>query len=328
MKGIVTGVALAILAAGPAQPPAVVFPPPPDAARIRWVQDIRDGAEFRPREGFWRRVLHAVAGAPERVEIVRPWGVEVAGDLLLVCDPGAGVVHGLRRAERKYVRFPRSGALASPIDAAVDGSGRVHVTDSASREVLCFDPDGRRLFRHEGPFERPTGITYDAATDRLYIVDTARHAIVVRTPGGADAGSFGRRGDAEGELNFPVAISGDGRGRLWVTDAMNFRVQAFAVDGTPLGHFGALGDGPGDFEKPKGVAVDSAGRVWVVESLSDSVRIFDGTGALLLAFGREGRGPGEFWLPAGIDVEGDRIYVADAYNGRVQVFELIPGGEG
>jgi DNA-binding beta-propeller fold protein YncE len=46
-----------------------------------------------------------------------------------------------------------------------------------------------------------------------------------------------------------------------------------------------------------------------------------------MAFGREGHGPGEFWLPAGlfIDPRG-RIWVADSYNRRVQVFDYLPEG--
>ena len=49
---------------------------------------------------------------------------------------------------------------------------------------------------------------------------------------------------------------------------------------------------------------------------------------LLLAFGREGHGPGEFWLPAGIHIDAkDRIWVADSYNRRVQVFQYLRGDD-
>ena len=43
-----------------------------------------------------------------------------------------------------------------------------------------------------------------------------------------------------------------------------------------------------------------------------------------MAMGQEGRKPGEFWMPAGICVDKrDRIYVADFFNSRVQIFERI-----
>ena len=55
--------------------------------------------------------------------------------------------------------------------------------------------------------------------------------------------------------------------------------------------------------------------------------LFQPDGTLLMTFGQEGHGPGEFWLPGGIHADPDgRIYVADSYNRRVQVFEYRPEG--
>jgi hypothetical protein len=45
---------------------------------------------------------------------------------------------------------------------------------------------------------------------------------------------------------------------------------------------------------------------------------------LLMAWGEEGRGPGQFYLPGGLFIdEQDRIWVADTYNRRVQVFQYL-----
>ena len=64
--------------------------------------------------------------------------------------------------------------------------------------------------------------------------------------------------------------------------------------------------------------------LYVVDALFDGVQIFDREGALLLGFGSGGRAPGEFWLPTGAFIDPrDQIYVADSYNQRVQVFELV-----
>jgi hypothetical protein len=63
----------------------------------------------------------------------------------------------------------------------------------------------------------------------------------------------------------------------------------------------------------------------VIDSHFESIQIFDLQGALLLAFGEEGQGAGQFWLPTGIWIDDDdRIWVADSYNRRVQVFEYRP----
>ena len=43
-----------------------------------------------------------------------------------------------------------------------------------------------------------------------------------------------------------------------------------------------------------------------------------------MAFGQEGTAPGQFWLPAGIFIDDrNRIYVADSFNKRIQIFELL-----
>jgi hypothetical protein len=54
------------------------------------------------------------------------------------------------------------------------------------------------------------------------------------------------------------------------------------------------------------------------------VQIFTPDGQILMAFGQEGNGPGQFWLPAGIFIDDrNRIYVADSYNKRIQIFDLL-----
>jgi sugar lactone lactonase YvrE len=56
------------------------------------------------------------------------------------------------------------------------------------------------------------------------------------------------------------------------------------------------------------------------------VQIFDATGQLLLNFGQNGDGAGEFSLPNGVVIAPDNtIYIADAYNHRVQIFKYLGG---
>jgi DNA-binding beta-propeller fold protein YncE len=65
--------------------------------------------------------------------------------------------------------------------------------------------------------------------------------------------------------------------------------------------------------------------LYVVDAQFEAVELFNDTGNLLLDFGEEGHAPGEFWLPCGIFIDGNgRIWVADSYNHRVQVFDYLP----
>ena len=79
----------------------------------------------------------------------------------------------------------------------------------------------------------------------------------------------------------------------------------------------------------KGLALDGDGHLYVIDAHFECVQIFDDAGRLLLSFGREGHGPGEFWLPTGIHIDrNNRIWIADSYNRRVQVFEYLGDEEG
>jgi sugar lactone lactonase YvrE len=76
------------------------------------------------------------------------------------------------------------------------------------------------------------------------------------------------------------------------------------------------------------VAVDGAGRLMAVEGLYDGVEFFDAQGRFLFHLGGSGSEPGQFWLPGGLafDPVENLFFVADSYNGRVQVFRLLSGG--
>ena len=71
------------------------------------------------------------------------------------------------------------------------------------------------------------------------------------------------------------------------------------------------------------VDFDHLGRTVSSEWNRGLVRVIDGNGTLVDEFGGLGRGAGEFSGLAGIAVgEAGRIYAADAYNDRVQIFDL------
>ena len=61
-----------------------------------------------------------------------------------------------------------------------------------------------------------------------------------------------------------------------------------------------------------------------MDNQSEYLQIFEKSGQLLMALGQEGHGPGEFYLPSGITIDSrDRIWIADTYNRRVQVFQYL-----
>lgn len=307
----------------------LVWPEPPEQARIAYVGEFATLADFGIRPSFWGRVLGAAAG-PATAGMVRPMAVVATHDssIIFVADPDAHCVHRFDLQRRRYACLtPRGGEeTASPVGMALAPDGRLFVSDSVKAKIFRADINGRWLEpvigRHG--LKQPTGIVWDELDQLLFVSDTGDHTIKVLTPDGKLIRTFGRRGNQSGELNFPTYLSIGVNREVLVADSLNFRVQTFDLAGTYLDKFGENGDRPGDFARPKGVAADQFGHVYVVDTLMHLLQIFTAQGELLMALGGQGQGPGQFWLPNGLFITADNtIFVADSYNKRIQVFRYV-----
>ena len=326
LSGLIAGCAGGLVPptdlAAPSEP--LVWPKPPAKPRIKYLYGFREPADLGIKRPFFERLWAVIAGAENR-DMTRPYAIAVDGKRFAIADPGLPAVHLLDTDGKGYERIVQAGQLVlrSPVGVAFGGD-RLYVADSALGQVLAFDDDGE-FVGAIGDLQRPTGLAYDDEGGRLYVAETLAHRISVFDGAGALLFSFGGRGTASGAFNYPTHLF-LGHGRLYVNDTMNFRLQTFDLDGNQVSSFGRHGDGSGDFAQPKGVGVDSWGHVYVADSIFDRVQIFDPEGRFLLAFGGPGSEVGHFWLPAGLFIADDRIYVADSYNRRVQVFQYLGGG--
>lgn len=276
------------------------------------------------------RFLRRLTGRGDQELFQRPYGVAWDGDDLLVTDPGVGQVIRIRDRKRRVGRSPE-GLLQSPIGVAVCAPGIV-VSDSATGKVALLDRDLRLVRWLAEGLERPTGIA--CRGERIFVVETRRHRLLVldaattvagsEAPGrGGPTRSFGERGDAAGEFNFPTTVALDG-GSLWVGDTLNFRLQRFDPrSGEFTAAFGQLGDAAGEMPRVKGVAVDGGGRLWLTDAYLDQIALYSSEGAFLTSLGRRGSGPGELSFPAGISIHADgRVAVADSLNRRLQILRI------
>jgi len=308
--------------------PGLVWPPPPERARIGYLGRIRSGADLGRTEGWLTRLADTVFGK-EPMSLVKPISVaRNRAGLLVVTDPGIPMVHffDLQRREYRWLDDELAWLLASPVGVAVDDRGNAYVTDSVRRKVFVFD-DQRRLAGEFGGdlLRRPTGIALDSSQERIYVVDTLACQVLTFDRSGRVLGRFGSCGTGPGRFNGPTYVAVTPDGSLAVSDSLNFRIQTFRPDGTPLGSFGRVGDSAGNFARPKGVASDAQGRLYVVDGAFDNVQIFDGEDSrLLMAFGASGDGAGEFNLPVGVFLDStNTIWVADSFNQCLKVFRLL-----
>ena len=317
-------------AASTAAPVALVWPEPPEAPRIAFVQAFSRPEDLGITKGFFERLWEFIVG-PSEMRLIRPMAVVATPDgTIYVADPGAKGVHRFDPARRRHdlIRRADDAPLPSPVGLAAGRDGEIYVADSALGGVFVIESRAKAAtpLALKADIKQPTGVAFDPVHDQLVVVDTAAHEIKIFARDGTLRAAFGQRGDGDGEFNFPTLIWRDRSGQLYVTDSLNFRIQLFDANGRFLGRFGRHGDATGDLSRPKGVATDQFGHVYVVDSMFHALQIFDRKGAFLLNIGGQGQAPGEFWLPAGLFIGADdTLYIADAYNQRIQVLRYVGG---
>jgi uncharacterized protein (TIGR03663 family) len=148
--------------------------------------------------------------------------------------------------------------------------------------------------------------------------------------------------------NFYLYVRKDVAQQIWNFGAVPPEVIEVSPDRYAEAHlelpaalaWGTIGTEPGQFNHPRGLAVGPDGHLYVVDSDNHRIQVFDGNGMLLRTWGSQcnlatglgcldpdGTGPlgysdGQFQEPWGIGVGRDgRVYVADTWNHRVQVFD-------
>lgn len=309
--------------------PAIVWPPPPDQPRIRYIGDLVGEESLKARKSGGEKFRELLAGPSPKTGFSTPNSVAVHDSTVYVSDGQSHCVFMLDLAARtiKPIIAPDGKPLLWPIDICIAGD-TLAICDSQRASVFLCDLQGKhKLTLGAGSLKRPSAVTFVECKREWWVLDTGEHAIVIYDDKGTPVRTFGTRGDGPGEFNFPAGFASVNDYGVVVADSMNFRVQVFdPATGSPHPHsiFGKKGDAAGDFALPRDVASDADGNLYILDSQFENIQIFDRRARLLMALGGEGRKPGEFYLPSGITIdEQDRIWVADTYNRRIQVFQYL-----
>ena len=163
-----------------------------------------------------------------------------------------------------------------------------------------------------GQFEGPRGIAVDQRGN-FYVADTSNGRVQKFSSNGEFLSLVGE----SGEFREPNGVAVDSTGNLYVSDAGKHRLIKFRSDGTYEQEWN--GPEPG-FYGPRGVTIGQHDEVYVVDQgRSRIVKITpDGQSS---QWGTRGSGDGEFLEPTAVAIFDDTVYVADAQNGRIQVFD-------
>lgn len=194
--------------------------------------------------------------------------------------------------------------LGSTGGLAMDGAGRLWVSDPSRNRVVAFDaaatvPTGTKMSRVLGQanfasttsglsasqLKDPRGIALDAQGN-LWVADTGNHRVVrydsvaTKANGGAANGVLGQpdlatadAGTEAWRLKGPRGLTFDADGRLWIADTDRNRIlrhdspSTAAPTAVPTGELGGVASiGPKGMSQPYAVAVTRHGRLWVADS--------------------------------------------------------------
>jgi len=214
------------------------------------------------------------------------------------------------------------GQLWAPGGIAVDSRGNLFIADSGNHRVVRFDAQGN-------------------------FFSWGSYCDLLTQEGCLDPDGEGPLEVGDGQFKTPWGLAVDASGHVYVADTWNHRIQVFDAEGRFLGKWGegvlvdtgedatARAAHPFGFYGPRAVAVDPQGNVYVADTGNERILAYrvrpEASGRLaaeyLYQWGTTGSAPGQFLEPVGLAVDASgRLYVADTWNMRIQVF--APGADG
>ncbi len=280
--------------------------------------------------------LHSIAGKEPPVPgVSEAFAVDVAPD---------GHVYVLDRLNHRIERFTAGGRYVNKVGArgtepatfswpeglTVAPNGRVWAVDTRGGRIENFPADlattptvksyGRT---GTGPNEMTYPSNADVASDGVvWIADTRNDRLMRFDPATEKfLAPIGSTGSGVGQFKNPMGVAVTAKA-VYVADTDNDRVQRLSLSGRPRASYSAGLSGP------QGVEVAPDGTVWVADTKNSrlvhlSARLRRITGG----FGSKGDGRHQFFEPHDLAFGNGKLYVADTFNNRVQVFRQ-PGRTG
>ena len=192
-------------------------------------------------------------------------------------------------------------------------------------EIQVFDLDGNYLWKfgssgtQAGQFNTPHRLA--ALNNELFVADSENHRIQVFDLDGNFLKQFGTYGDSIGQLSIPIDVHAYDN-QIFVADLARTSILVFDLNGKFMREF-EVNQNISDISKPYGVFVYD-NLIFVSDAGDFSVKIFDLDGNFVKQFGQHGDRYGEFKYPAYTVTDGKKIFVSDAYNYRIQIFNITP----
>lgn len=155
---------------------------------------------------------------------------------------------------------------------------------------------------------------------KIYVVDGTNNRVSVFGHNGSPLFSFGKKGAGAGMFSSPTGIGIDKDDNIYVCDSGNHRVQVFSEKGEFQRSL-SLKEGPLGPTRPVDIAINNkTGLCYISDSVNHRIIVCDLKGKQVYEWGGKGENNTEFRYPATVLFD-EYLYVVDALNSRVQMFE-------
>ena len=284
----------------------VIFPSPPDTARIQFLTSISDSRDVIGKQSSFSRFI---LGEEEPKQINKPYGIEIENGKIYVCDVSIRGLEIIDLQEQTFEYFiPKGkGALQMPVNCFVDEEGFLYVADIQRKQIVIFD---NNLNYYESFGERENFKPSDVFVmdNKIWVSNNANNRVSIFSKETFKLIDY-----------FPKSVEGDddflysptnlfvSRDEIYVSDFGDFRIKIYDHEGNFISSVGSFGNRLGQFVRPKGIAVDRNSNLYVVDAGFENVQIFDKNNKLLMFFGGNYTGPGNMWLPAKVIVDYDNL---------------------
>ena len=202
---------------------------------------------------------------------------------------------------------------------------RIFVAYGFQDEIQVFDLDGNYLWKfgssgtQAGQFNSVYRLV--ASNNELFVADLENYRIQVFDLDGNFLREFGTYNEVSGQHSKPFDVN-IYDSQIFVVDQTEDSILVFDLNGEFIKEF-PVNQNAANTSEPFGVFVYD-GLIFVSDIGDSSVKIFDLDGNLVKQFGQYGDHYGEFKHPSTAITDGSRIFVLDAENHRIQIFNIIP----
>jgi DNA-binding beta-propeller fold protein YncE len=173
--------------------------------------------------------------------------------------------------------------------------------------------------RVEG-LQSPAAVATDSS-GRVFVADRGAKAVQIFD---FVRGKYGLLERGNAHASIPIALAVDGQDNLYVTDEVSRTILVYDSTGKFRRALGKLSEEESYFESPAGIAIDNAtGKIYVCDMHRHMVVVLDNRGRLVAKVGKRGGGdgPGDFKLPTQAVIHDGELFILDAGNTRIQIFD-------